>query len=153
MNRRLAAFLRHHRRIGLDTSIFIFQVEANPKYRDLVHAIFEWLEGPRGRAVTSTVTMREILVGPYRLGDLDAVNNFYALLSTFPHLEWVELSLEIADHAARLRAEYNLRTPDAIQAATTLSRQATGLISNDSTFKKVSGLDVLILDELLASPD
>lgn len=151
MNRRLAAFLGLHRRIGLDTSIFIFQVEANPKYRELVHPIFEWLQGPRGQAVTSTVTMLEILVRPYRLGDLDGVNSFYALLSTFPHLEWVQLSLEIADHAARLRAEHNWRTPDAIQVATTLSREATGFISNDSAFEKVSGLDVLLLDELLAS--
>jgi hypothetical protein len=35
----------------------------------------------------------EILVQPYRLSDIDRVNKFYALLSTFPHLERVAPSL------------------------------------------------------------
>ncbi len=152
MNGRLEEFLRRHRKIGLDTSVFIFQVEANPKYRELVNGIFAWLEGPKGRAVTSAITMLEVLVRPYRLSDRDRVNSFYALLSTFPHLEWMELTLEIADRAAQLRAEHNLRTPDAIQAATSLACQATGLISNDTAFKKVGELETLLLDELLAKP-
>jgi hypothetical protein len=29
---RLRAFLRHHRRIALDTSVFIYQLDANPRY-------------------------------------------------------------------------------------------------------------------------
>jgi hypothetical protein len=40
------------------------------------------------------------------------VNLFYGLLSTYPNLEWIALSLEIADVAARLRAMHGLRTPD-----------------------------------------
>jgi hypothetical protein len=40
----------------------------------------------------------------------------YALLSTFPHLEWVAPTLRIADVGAQLRADYYLRTPDALQA-------------------------------------
>jgi predicted nucleic acid-binding protein len=50
---------------------------------------------------------------------------------------------------ARLRAEYNLRTPDALQAATALSCRATGFVSNDAAFRKVTGLDVIVLDDLL----
>jgi len=62
--------------------------------------------------------MLEVLVQPYRAADIDRVNKFYALLSTFPHLEWVAPSLRIADIGAQLRAEHRLRTPDAFQAAT-----------------------------------
>lgn len=80
---------------------------------------------------------------------MDAVNRFYGLLSTYPHLDWIEPTLEIADRAARLRADLHLRTPDALQAATALVCQATGLISNDPAFERLSGLEVLILDELL----
>ena len=65
--------------------------------------------------------MLELLVQPYRLADIDRVNRFYALLSTFPHLEWIAPTLRIADLGARLRAEYNLKTPDALQAATALT--------------------------------
>jgi predicted nucleic acid-binding protein len=58
-------------------------------------------------------------------------------------------NLRIADMGAHLRAEYNLRTPDAIQAATCLSYGATGFISNDAGFRRVAGLDVMVLDDLL----
>ena len=139
---------RHHK-VGLDTSIFIYQVEENNKYFRLTDSIFNWLEGARARAVTSTITLLELLVQPYRLGDIDRVNKYYALLSTFPHLEWVAPTLEIADMGARYRAEFNLRTPDAIQAATAISGEATGFISNDSGFRRVTRLDVMVLDDLL----
>jgi predicted nucleic acid-binding protein len=145
----IEAFLERHIRIGLDTSVFIFQLEENPKYRELVNKIFVWLEGPRAHSVTSTVTMLELLVKPYQLSDIDSVNKFYALLSTYPHLEWIAPTLEIADLAAKLRAEYNLRTPDALQVATALSLEATGFISNDTAFQRITDLEILILDELL----
>jgi predicted nucleic acid-binding protein len=144
----LQQFLDRHRKIGLDTSVFIFQVEENPKYLDLVKPIFAWLDGPRTRAVTSTITMLELLVQPYRLSDIDRVNQFYALLSTYPHLDWIAPTLEIADRAAMLRAEFRLRTPDALQAATALASQATGFVSNDPVFLKVPGLEAVILDDL-----
>ena len=94
--------------------------------------------------------MLELLVHPYRRSDLDTVNKFYALLSTYPNLHWVELTLPVADAAARLGAEFNLKTPDAIQAASAMSLQATGFISNDPSFKRLNSLNVLILDDLLS---
>lgn len=147
--KRLEDFFEQHRKIGLDTSVFIFEIEGNPRYIKLVNPIFVWLDEPKGQAVTSTITMLELLVQHYRLSDIDRVNKLYALLSTYPHLEWIEPTLEIADLAARLRAEYNLKTPDALQAATALACQTTGFISNDTAFKRVGGLEVLILDEML----
>ena len=102
--------------------------------------------------MTSTVTMLELLVHPYREEDQDGVDAFYALLSTYPNLNWVATSLDIADQAAKLRAEHNLKTPDAIQAATAVLSQATGLISNDPAFLRVKQLEVLILDNVLNVP-
>ncbi len=147
---RLRAFLGRHRKIGLDTNVFIFQIEKHPKYLELVTPVFVWLEGPRAWAVTSTITMLELLVQPYRLSDIDRVNKFYALLSTYPHLEWIAPTLEIADRAARLRADHHLRTPDALQAATALVCHASGFVSNDPVFRRIASLEVLILDTLLA---
>lgn len=86
---------------------------------------------------------------PYRAVDIDRVNKFYALLSTFPHLEWVAPTLGIADFGAQLRAEHRLRTPDALQAATAISCKATGFVSNDPAFRRVAGLEVMVLEDLL----
>ena len=119
---------------------------------ELANQVFRWLTIAKAGAVTSTVTMLELLVRPYREKDQDGVDAFFALLSTYPNLAWVATSLDIADQAAKLRAEHNLKTPDSIQAATALLSQASGLISNDPTFLRVKQLEVLILDDLLKLP-
>jgi len=75
----LRLFLRRHRRIALDTSIFIYQLEANPKYLALTDAVFSWVERSGHEAVTSTITMTELLVPSYREGDEQRVDEFYGL--------------------------------------------------------------------------
>jgi len=146
---RLRTFLRGHRLIGLDTSVFIYQIEANARYLSFTDHIFSWLERPGSQGVTSTITMTELLVQPYRDFDEQRLDEFYALISRFPNLHWVAPNLEIADLAAQLRARYRLRTPDALQAATVLQSQATGLITNDPVFARVEALETLVLDQLL----
>jgi predicted nucleic acid-binding protein len=146
---RLRAFLRHHRRIALDTSVFIYQLEANPRYVGLTDPIFAWLEQPVHAAVTSTITMTELLVQPYRESGEQQAGEFYALLATYPNLDWIAPGLDIADIAARIRAAHRLRTPDALQAATAVHAQATGLITNDPVFARVDAFETLVLDHLL----
>ena len=145
----LRGFLRRHRKIALDTSVFIYQFEANPKYLPLTDRIFAWLESRDSQAVTSTVTMTELLVQPYRDSDRRRVREFYGLLSTYPNLEWIAPNLEIADIAARLRAVHRMRTPDALLAATAVYAQVTGLITNDSIFQRVDMFETLVLESLL----
>lgn len=146
---RLNAFLRRHRLIALDSGIFIYQLESNPRYVGFTDRIFSWLEKPTSRGVTSTITMTELLLPPYRDGDQRRVDEFYGLLSTYPNLDWIAPSLEIADIASRIRATHKLRTPDALQAATAARATASGLITNDPVFKRVTGFETLVLDQVL----
>lgn len=146
---RLQHFLARHRRIGLDTPPFIYQIQGHPKYIPFSEEIFDALGRPGLTAVTSVLTMLEVLVQPYRISDRERVNRIYALLYSYPGLQWMEANLEIADLGARLRARHNLRTPDALQAATAIHARATGFVTNDAAFRRVSELDVLLLDDLL----
>lgn len=93
--------------------------------------------------------MTELLVPGYREKDEHRVDEFYGLLSTYPNLRWVPPDLETADLAARLRADYRLRTPDALQAATALQAHATGLITNDPIFTRIGELKTAVLDQFL----
>jgi predicted nucleic acid-binding protein len=145
----LRPFLHRHRRIALDTSVFIYQLEANAKYLALADSIFAWVERAGHEAVTSTITMTELLVPSYRDGDEGTVDEFYGLLSTYPNLRWIAPDLETADLAARLRALHRMRTPDALQAATALRAHATGFITNDPIFSRVDEFEAVILDQFL----
>ncbi len=146
----LERFLTRGRVIGLDTNVFIYQLEANPKYQASTHHVFKWLAEGKGRAVTSTITLTELLVPSYRAKDVEKVNELYALLSTFPNLTWVPADTVVCDVAAKVRGEHGLRTPDAIQAATALATGATGFIANDPVFRRIPGMDAMILDDLIA---
>ena len=149
---RLRTSLARHHRIALDTSIFIYHLEANAKYLALTDCFFSWLESDASAAVTSVITMTELLVKPYRESDDETVDKCYTLLSTYPNLEWMSPTLEIAVLAAEIRAIHRLRTPDALQAATALHTNATAFITNDSVFQRISDLDVLILDDFVSAP-
>ena len=141
----LERFLKKHRKIGLDSSTLIYFIEADPVYGPLTQKLFEWMEAGKVQGICSALTLLEVLVEPYRRNDEERVSQFYGLLTTYPHLTWIPLSLEIADLGARLRATYRLKTPDSILIATALSSEATGFIGNDTDLKRVTELDVLVL--------
>jgi predicted nucleic acid-binding protein len=141
-------FLRRHRRIALDSCVFIYYLEANPSYVDVAGQVFEWVEGTPHGAVTSSLTMTECLVLPYRSGNEELVDRYYGLLSAFPNLEWIAPDLGIADRAAQIRARHGLRTPDALQAATAILRGATAILTNDHVFTRIGELEAGVLDEM-----
>jgi len=124
-------------------------LEEHPKYVKFTDQIFLWLEQSGSQAITSTLTMTELLVQPYRDVDRKRADVFATLLSTYPKLEWIVTTLEVADLAARIRALHRLKTPDAILAATASQGRATGLITNDDLFQRVKFFETLVLDQLV----
>ena len=133
----------------MDANVFIYYIERNPKYFALSDEVFTWLERPNSLALTSTVTMTELLVMPYREGDQFRIQAFYDLLSIYPHLDWIPVDLAVSDIAARLRAQYRLKTPDSLQAASAVSAGATALITNDRIFERVTEFESIVLDKYL----
>lgn len=144
---RFRTSLRAHRVIAIDTCIFIYQWEANPRYSPLSDLVFSSVERSDLLAVTSTISMTELLVHPYRDKKISEVNDLMGLLSDYPNLSWISPDLAIAARAAQLRAVHGLQTADALQAATALELRVTAIVTNDPIFRKVTGLAALILDD------
>jgi len=142
-------FLRRHPRVALDSSLFIYHIQKHPKYSPFTSVLFSWIETGRGTALTSTLTMTEVLVKPMLEADEGLAGEFFTLLKRYPNLEWFPVDLPIASVAARHRAIFRLRTPDAILSATSVLSGANILITNDRAFKRVDVLDVLVLDDHL----
>lgn len=147
----LEKFLKRHSTVALDTSVFIYFVEEHPDYFPFCDRIFEGVESGLIKGTTAALSLMEVLVQPYRMKKDDLVYKFYSLFSTYPNLSWIELDLHVADLAARLRAEHNLKTPDSIQAAFAIAAGATGFICNDGAFRRVREIECLVLDDLLKS--
>jgi predicted nucleic acid-binding protein len=147
--RRLQDFLKNHPVIGLDTSIFIYHLEDHPRYASLTEVIFQSLEKGTNSGVTSYLTLMEILVKPKTGGFSDAARDYEYYLTSFPNLSLFPFGLEIARKASDLRAENKIKTPDAIQIATSIYHGATGFLTNDRIFEKVKGIDTGILEKFL----
>ena len=135
--------------IGLDTMVFIYHFEENQIYSPLTFSIFESLEKGNFNAVTSILTLLEILVKPKKENNSLLIERYKLLFETFPNLQVKELNENIADIASGLRANYNINTPDAIQIATSLEAHADIFITNDTSLKKITEIKVLLLSEML----
>ena len=135
--------------IGLDTNVFIYFLETHPRYGSWCASLFDLVERGHNPAMTSAITLLELLVQPYRDQKEDLAQKIFALTTTYPRLEWVPLTMNLADRAAELRARYRLSTPDAIQLATAINRNATCFYGNDRGLKRVREIECLIVDELI----
>ncbi|MDP9371316.1 MAG: type II toxin-antitoxin system VapC family toxin [Chloroflexota bacterium] len=134
--------------VGLDTMPLIYWIEEHPTYLAIVLPFFEALERGEVQVLTSTVTIIEVLVNPIRRNDLDLAQRYRDRLFATRWLTTVPLSPAIAEEAAKLRAMYNLRTPDAVQLATAISEGTAAFLTNDVRLPRLSRPRVLVLDEL-----
>ena len=98
--------------------------------------------------VTSTVTLVEVLLHPLRKGNTILAQEYGEILLNQEILTVVELTQDIAETAAPLKASYNLRSPDGIQMATAIREGASFFLTNDARLPSLPGLRVLVLDNL-----
>lgn len=134
--------------VGLDTSIFIYFLENNERYSPLAQITINGIEKGKWRGVTSTITLMEISVRPWQLGNESAAREYEAILVHFPNLSIVDVDRTVARAAAQLRAKYNISPPDALQVAASFSFGAKAFLTNDRKLSRLQELmDVLVMDD------
>jgi predicted nucleic acid-binding protein len=137
--------------IYIDTSILIYTLEVNPNYWQLLQPLWQKFQTGQIELITSELTLMESLVIPFRQSNLNLINAYEQLLLSSV-LQLIPISQTILREAARLRAiTPSLRTPDAIHATTAMASGCTQFLTNDRQLRTVSGLPVVILDEVLTS--
>ncbi len=134
--------------VALDTAPIIYFVERNPIYVDIMRDFFESVQKGDCSAVTSVISLLEGLVIPIRKNDTNLIQEYYDLLYTSQDILTISVFPYIAQEAARLRATYNIRTPDAIQVATAISVEAPFFLTNDARIPSLPNLKILTLDDL-----
>ncbi|OLB45277.1 hypothetical protein AUH73_03180 [archaeon 13_1_40CM_4_53_4] len=145
--RGLLKSLARHKLVGIDTSPFIYHLEKDPEYSKLTLRLLEEVENGSLKALTSTLTLMEVLVRPKQIGNMQAAEDYRFLLKTFPNLALKPIDDNCAERASDLRAAYGLKPPDAIQIGTALSNRATGFVTNDDKLKRVSELQIIVLGD------
>jgi predicted nucleic acid-binding protein len=107
------------------------------------------LAGGAFTGVTSVLTLMEITVKPLQMGRPDVAEEYEVLLANYPNLVIAALDRPAARRAAELRAEYRLRPADALQVAACLEQGATAFLSNDRELRRITHLQVWMLEDFL----
>lgn len=145
--------LAAHAVIGLDTSIFIYHLEAHPAYLPLTTAILNMVQNGERQAVVSTIALMELTVHPWRHNQPMIARQYETMLVHFPHLRLADVTREVARRAAQVRAGYNVRPADALHIATALVNGATAYITNDKGLTRLSPLlAVVVLNDFFVRP-
>jgi predicted nucleic acid-binding protein len=86
---------------------------------------------------------------PYRLGQAQLQQEFINVIVGGDNIIFEPIVDDnIAIQAAQIRARYNLQLPDAFQVAVAMAAECEALLTNDATFRRVTELRVLVLDDL-----
>ncbi len=125
--------------VYVDTSIVIYSVEKFPEYLLLLEPLWFKLQTGEIEIISSELILMESLVMPLRNADTLLINAYEQLLVS-SEIRLVPISQSILRQAANLRATTNLKTPDAIHAATALSVNCNQFLTNDKGLRNVPGL-------------
>ena len=137
--------------VGVDSAVFIYFIEQHATYLATVLPLFEEADRGDRQLVTSAITLLEVLVVPFRAGDVRLAARYEALLTRSRGVRTVELSIEQLRAAARLRASSGVKTPDALQLSAAVAAGCSTFVTNDRRLPAVPGLRILDLSSYARS--
>ncbi len=124
----------------VDTAPWIYILEDHPVWASQFVGLFEAAERGRLQLALTTVTLAEVLAGPFKAKQTALAKRYEKALGRY---QVVPLSAQVAVMAAQLRVQYRLKLPDAVQLASALDIGAAALVTHDRDFSKVLDFPVL----------
>ncbi len=129
--------------VVVDSAPIIYFLESHAVFAEKFAPLFELVAAGRNQIVISSVTLAEVLTGPFAHGREALAKRYRRVLTQSAGWEFVEMSADIAETAARFRARYKLKLPDAIELATAATSGAYALVTHDRDFGKFSEFPIL----------
>jgi predicted nucleic acid-binding protein len=134
--------------VYLDANPLIYSVEKHPVFGPLLQPLWQAAQAKSIDVISSDLVLMEVLVGPLKSGDA-ALESAYEQALFGTDMRLISITHLLLREAARLRATTKLKTPDAIHAATAAHAGCVLFVTNDTGFRGIAGLPVVILDDLL----
>lgn len=140
--------LQSTRRLYVDTAPLIYWIEEHSDYITKMDRIIHVIETSPLQAVTSVLTLTEVMVQPLKRDNTDLAQEYQNILVSRDDYTLLSVTAELAISAGAIRARYSLRTPDAIHVASALATDCDAILTNDSDLRRVEDLNVLVLDDI-----
>ena len=125
----------------VDSAPIIYLLEYHPKFAARFRPIFDRHAAGEIVFAVTTIAMAEVLTGPIAKAQEVLAKRYRGVMESW---QVVELSADIAESAARIRAGMKLKLADAVQVASALAIGADALVTHDRDFSAVTGLRVMV---------
>ena len=134
------------RTVYIDTNVFISAFESDPITRDHASAVLEIVAARKLNALTSIVTLAELLPEPLRLSQFELAAFYKEFISSRGVVDVVPVTRAMLVASAEARAQHqSLRLPDAIHVATALNRNCDAILSDDRRLASQRSIPVIPL--------
>lgn len=138
-------------RVFWDTNIFIYLLEDNPKFGQVVADMRARMLRRNDRLITSTMTVGEILVKPVSQNNT-ALADRYRKLFASSVVTLAAFDLAAAEAYAHIRQDRSILPPDAIQLACAASTGVDLFITNDDRLSQKNVRGVRFITSLNRAP-
>ena len=148
MNGAVEDFLRGKQLLCIDSVAIIYFIEEDPTYLPILEPIFDRVDSGVLRALSSFITLIEVLTKPLEVGEVGLAEEYCNRLLGSAGFSLFPVEETVSERAAHLRAQYRLKTPDAIQIATAIEHGAQAFLTNDEELARVREIEIVTLQEL-----
>lgn len=133
-------------KLYLDANVIIYGYEASEPIRSTVrNRLWQWCADQGGNLVTSAFSRLECRVVPIRNRDLpllSAYDDFFC----GGGVELVEVSIPVIDLATELRAQFGLKSPDAVHLASAIHAGSDLFLTGDAALRKCTSITVEVIE-------
>ena len=136
--------------VALDTAVFIYFIEADPRFLPLIDPLFREADEGTRELVTSALTLLEVLVVLLRVRNRAVADRYEALLTRSRGIRLVALTQDQLRAAAQLRATTSVKTPDVLQLVAAIGAGCQTFLTNDRRLPLVPGLEIRQLSAYVA---
>jgi predicted nucleic acid-binding protein len=133
--------------VAFDANAVIYFVERHERYLPVVRPVFQRVSSGVIFGHASYLVLLEVLVRPLQESNPQLADRYRRLLREGRGFAMHALDVAIAERAALIRAEYGLRTPDSVVAATAIESECAYVVTNDPAFRRVAGFTTLLIED------
>jgi predicted nucleic acid-binding protein len=134
-------------RIYFDANVFIYAMETDDERGMLARRWVMQIDRREIQAVTSELTLGEVLPHPVAANDRDLAEGYHRLLRNRTTLMVIPVSRSLILEAVNIRAQLKAELPDAIHIATALRTSCAALLTEDTRIRVPPGIRRLALSD------
>ena len=136
------------KRVYFDANILMYLFEGFEAYESVLQNLLEGFEQKHFEAITSDLTLAELLAGPLKAGNTELAERYRRYLEQDEGIKLSSITRSDFIQAAVIRAQTGLKLPDSLHLASAISSECDVMLTNDKRIHSTPECHVVQLSDL-----